>query len=166
MSSNRTSASHPWHDLLTGESPPGIFNAVIEIPRGSKVKYELDKETGIRMQTCCTPWRSCASGGSTCLLLQTRTGIAQPRVNIGASAVRWFDRAALYRSRAVLQCGLPSQLWVYPSNPLRGQRSSGCTSLDAGDAKLNKTGHGIWTLMCKTCQNCHVAVIPSCYFDV
>ncbi|KAK9834421.1 hypothetical protein WJX74_001391 [Apatococcus lobatus] len=47
MSSNRTSASHPWHDLLTGESPPGIFNAVIEIPRGSKVKYELDKETGL-----------------------------------------------------------------------------------------------------------------------
>lgn len=89
---NRSHASHPWHDLETGENPPDLINAgeqgrekaaphppaavcggcwcrrassaggamshpppppilcpfspVIEIPRGSKVKYELDKKTG------------------------------------------------------------------------------------------------------------------------
>ena len=30
-----------------GEDAPSLFNAVIEIPRGSKVKYELDKATGM-----------------------------------------------------------------------------------------------------------------------
>jgi len=43
----RTAASHPWHDLDIGSEAPSIFNAVIEIPRGSKVKYELDKATGM-----------------------------------------------------------------------------------------------------------------------
>ena len=42
----RSSASHPWHDLAIGSEAPHKFNAVIEIPKGSKVKYELDKETG------------------------------------------------------------------------------------------------------------------------
>lgn len=40
-------ASHPWHDLSPGSSAPAVINAVIEIPRGSKVKYELDKDTGL-----------------------------------------------------------------------------------------------------------------------
>lgn len=40
-------ASHPWHDLSPGSDLPHIVNAVIEIPRGSKVKYELDKDTGL-----------------------------------------------------------------------------------------------------------------------
>ena len=39
-------SSHPWHDLYIGGEAPHIVNAVIEIPRGSKVKYELDKDTG------------------------------------------------------------------------------------------------------------------------
>ena len=39
-------SSHPWHDLYIGGEAPHILNAVIEIPRGSKVKYELDKDTG------------------------------------------------------------------------------------------------------------------------
>ena len=39
--------SHPWHDLHIGDEAPHLFNAVIEIPRGSKVKYELDKATGL-----------------------------------------------------------------------------------------------------------------------
>ena len=36
---------HPWHDV----EPGGVeeFNAVIEIPAGSNVKYELDKATGL-----------------------------------------------------------------------------------------------------------------------
>lgn len=42
----RDSASHPWHDLSPGEDAPNVVNAVIEIPIGSKVKYELDKDTG------------------------------------------------------------------------------------------------------------------------
>ncbi|DBA94600.1 hypothetical protein WJX77_010286 [Trebouxia sp. C0004] len=43
----RSSASHPWHDLSVGEDVPNVVNAVIEIPKGSKVKYELDKDTGM-----------------------------------------------------------------------------------------------------------------------
>lgn len=42
-----SAASHPWHDLSPGSDVPHIVNAVIEIPRGSKVKYELDKDTGL-----------------------------------------------------------------------------------------------------------------------
>jgi inorganic pyrophosphatase len=39
--------AHPWHDLSAGPDVPREFNAVIEIPLGSNVKYELDKETGL-----------------------------------------------------------------------------------------------------------------------
>jgi len=39
--------SHPWHDVHIGSQAPEEFQAVIEIPKGSKVKYELDKETGL-----------------------------------------------------------------------------------------------------------------------
>ena len=38
---------HPWHDLKAGEKIPEEFDAVIEIPRGSNVKYELDKPSGL-----------------------------------------------------------------------------------------------------------------------
>lgn len=37
---------HPWHDVKPGEDAPSIINAIIEIPKGSKVKYELDKDSG------------------------------------------------------------------------------------------------------------------------
>ena len=36
-----------WHDVELGEKPEEVFYAVIEIPRGSKNKYELDKRTGM-----------------------------------------------------------------------------------------------------------------------
>ncbi len=39
--------SHPWHDVPIGKDAPKEFQAVIEIPKGSKVKFELDKETGL-----------------------------------------------------------------------------------------------------------------------
>jgi len=39
--------THPWHDITPGEQLPEEFIAVVEIPMGSKVKYELDKETGM-----------------------------------------------------------------------------------------------------------------------
>jgi inorganic pyrophosphatase len=40
--------SHPWHDLPNNpDTAHEHFNVVIEIPKGSKVKYELDKPTGL-----------------------------------------------------------------------------------------------------------------------
>ena len=38
---------HAWHDITPGGSIPHEFNAVIEIPFGSSVKYELDKSSGL-----------------------------------------------------------------------------------------------------------------------
>jgi inorganic pyrophosphatase len=38
---------HPWHDLSPGPEAPREFHAVIEISKGSKVKYELDKASGL-----------------------------------------------------------------------------------------------------------------------
>jgi len=38
---------HPWHDIPIGDDAPKEFQAVIEIPKGNKVKYELDKESGL-----------------------------------------------------------------------------------------------------------------------
>ena len=38
---------HPWHDVTPGEDMPQEFNAIIEIPFGSSVKYELDKMSGL-----------------------------------------------------------------------------------------------------------------------
>lgn len=38
---------HAWHDITPGEHLPSEFNAVIEIPFGSSVKYELDKQSGL-----------------------------------------------------------------------------------------------------------------------
>ena len=39
--------THAWHDVTPGEQLPAQFTAVIEIPMGSSVKYELDKQTGM-----------------------------------------------------------------------------------------------------------------------
>src|SRR5680860_486330 len=38
---------HPLHDLDTGRKPPEILNAYVEIPGGSRNKYEVDKKTGV-----------------------------------------------------------------------------------------------------------------------
>jgi inorganic pyrophosphatase len=40
---------HAWHDISPGPKIPNEFNAVIEIPFGSSVKYELDKSSGMIM---------------------------------------------------------------------------------------------------------------------
>uniref|UniRef100_K3ZAD2 inorganic diphosphatase n=1 Tax=Setaria italica TaxID=4555 RepID=K3ZAD2_SETIT len=75
--SRRSVAAHPWHDLEIGPEAPAVFNVVstwipflpqskvaittereclircafleqvVEITKGSKVKYELDKKTGL-----------------------------------------------------------------------------------------------------------------------
>jgi inorganic pyrophosphatase len=38
---------HAWHDIDLGERIEEHFRVVIEIPKGSKVKYELDERTGL-----------------------------------------------------------------------------------------------------------------------
>lgn len=38
---------NPWHDVEIGDEAPKIVRAVIEIPKGCKVKYELDKPSGL-----------------------------------------------------------------------------------------------------------------------
>jgi len=39
--------SHPWHGVPPGDQAPRTVNAVIEIPQGSRAKYEIDKESGL-----------------------------------------------------------------------------------------------------------------------
>ncbi|MBN2364591.1 MAG: inorganic diphosphatase [Calditrichaeota bacterium] len=39
--------AHLWHGISTGANPPEDINVIIEIPSGSKCKYELDKTAGI-----------------------------------------------------------------------------------------------------------------------
>ncbi len=38
---------HPWHEMEAGPDAPARMNVVVEIPRGSRNKYELDKQTGM-----------------------------------------------------------------------------------------------------------------------
>ena len=38
---------HPWHGAHFGEKAPKTVNGLIEIPQGSKAKYEIDKTTGL-----------------------------------------------------------------------------------------------------------------------
>src|SRR5690606_35406587 len=36
-----------WHDVSSGENTPNEINVIIEINKGSKNKYEIDKKTGL-----------------------------------------------------------------------------------------------------------------------
>ncbi len=38
---------HPWHGVPYGENAPRVVTAVIEIPQGSRCKYEIDKPSGL-----------------------------------------------------------------------------------------------------------------------
>jgi len=38
---------HPWHGVSPGTNAPRVVNAIIEIPQGSRCKYEIDKPTGL-----------------------------------------------------------------------------------------------------------------------
>ncbi|MCC5921043.1 MAG: inorganic diphosphatase [Cyclobacteriaceae bacterium] len=38
---------NPWHDIHPGDDTPDVVKCIIEIPKGSRAKYELDKETGL-----------------------------------------------------------------------------------------------------------------------
>lgn len=38
---------HPWHDFPPGSAPPEVMTVIVEIPRGSRNKYELHKPSGL-----------------------------------------------------------------------------------------------------------------------
>ncbi len=40
-------ALHLWHDLSSGHDLPSEVQAVVEIPQGSRSKFEVDKESGL-----------------------------------------------------------------------------------------------------------------------
>ena len=39
--------NNPWHNVSPGDNLDETFLSIIEIPKGSKNKYELDKKTGL-----------------------------------------------------------------------------------------------------------------------
>jgi len=39
--------THPWHSISTGKDAPDFVKGIIEIPKGSNGKYEMDKESGL-----------------------------------------------------------------------------------------------------------------------
>lgn len=39
--------TNPWHTVSMGDNVPQVVRSIIEIPKGSKGKYELDKESGL-----------------------------------------------------------------------------------------------------------------------
>lgn len=39
--------NNPWHEVSYGNQSPEIVNAIIEIAKGSKGKFEMDKKTGL-----------------------------------------------------------------------------------------------------------------------
>jgi len=41
--------TNPWHKVNIGEKTPDIVTGIIEIPKNTRAKYELDKETGMLM---------------------------------------------------------------------------------------------------------------------
>ena len=38
---------HPWHDISAHPNTPSVCHAVVEIPKGSRAKYEIDKPSGL-----------------------------------------------------------------------------------------------------------------------
>ncbi len=40
---------NPWHHVEVGDSVPEIVNGIIEIPKNTRAKYELDKKSGLLM---------------------------------------------------------------------------------------------------------------------
>lgn len=37
----------PWHNVSPGDKSPEVVNGIIEIPKGTRAKYEVDKESGL-----------------------------------------------------------------------------------------------------------------------
>lgn len=40
---------NPWHKVAVGSDAPKYVNSIIEIPKNTRAKYELDKESGMLM---------------------------------------------------------------------------------------------------------------------
>ena len=40
-------SKHAWHGISYGSRTPEYLDAIIEIPKGSNAKYELDKASGL-----------------------------------------------------------------------------------------------------------------------
>ncbi|MEN8186155.1 MAG: inorganic diphosphatase [Bacteroidota bacterium] len=40
-------STNPWHAVEIGENAPEIVNGIIEIPKSTRAKYELDKQSGL-----------------------------------------------------------------------------------------------------------------------
>lgn len=38
---------NPWHNVSYGDNVPNVVNGIIEIPKGTRAKYELDKDSGL-----------------------------------------------------------------------------------------------------------------------
>ncbi|MBX2888412.1 MAG: inorganic diphosphatase [Ferruginibacter sp.] len=38
---------NPWHQVSIGNDQPNMVHAIVEIPKGTRAKYELDKESGL-----------------------------------------------------------------------------------------------------------------------
>ena len=39
--------TNPWHRVSVGENAPDVVNGIIEIPKNTRAKYELDKDSGL-----------------------------------------------------------------------------------------------------------------------
>ncbi len=39
--------TNPWHKVSIGNDTPAVVNGIIEIPKNTRAKYELDKESGL-----------------------------------------------------------------------------------------------------------------------
>lgn len=38
---------NPWHHVSKGDDIPNVVNGIVEIPKGTRAKYELDKDSGM-----------------------------------------------------------------------------------------------------------------------
>ena len=38
---------NPWHKVSVGNNAPDVVNGIVEIPKNTRAKYELDKESGL-----------------------------------------------------------------------------------------------------------------------
>ena len=47
QNNNTMQKLNPWHSVSPGNKLPDIVNGIIEIPKGTRAKYELDKDSGL-----------------------------------------------------------------------------------------------------------------------
>lgn len=47
MNNQNQDMFNPWHHVSPGKNVPDVVTGIIEIPQGSRAKYELDKESGL-----------------------------------------------------------------------------------------------------------------------